>query len=192
LNILYKISSTSCAIALGLGLTAQTYSEPLPNSMLEPAPIASIPPKIKHKSKGYNKSKSYKSIKSTSNSEIINYRLKEENRLLRRVLHLSYFMRLTGYTAGDSSQGTGNLTALGIPAAYGTVAVDPNIIPLGSYLWIPGYGIARAADTGSGVKGFHIDLCFGRGWNAYKEAINFGTKLATVYLVPKEALPLFH
>jgi 3D (Asp-Asp-Asp) domain-containing protein len=41
---------------------------------------------------------------------------------------------------------------------YGIVAVDPAIIPLGTRMYIPGYGEAVAADTGGAVKGYIIDL----------------------------------
>jgi hypothetical protein len=40
----------------------------------------------------------------------------------------------------------------------GLVAVDPNVIPLGTRLYVPGYGVAVAADTGGGVRGRMIDL----------------------------------
>jgi len=63
----------------------------------------------------------------------------------------------TSYTAAESgSPGT----ALGIPARYGVIAVDPDIIPLGTRLYVPGYGEGIAADTGGLVKGYVIDLCF--------------------------------
>jgi 3D (Asp-Asp-Asp) domain-containing protein len=49
-------------------------------------------------------------------------------------------------------------TASGALAGRGTVAVDPRIIPMGSRLWIPGYGLARAKDTGGAIKGRRIDV----------------------------------
>jgi len=52
------------------------------------------------------------------------------------------------------------ITATGVQVHRGIVAVDPNVIPLGTRLYIPGYGEAIAADTGSGVIGYHIDLGF--------------------------------
>lgn len=51
-------------------------------------------------------------------------------------------------------------TATGIPVAWGVVAVDPSVIPLGTRLTIPGYGEGVAADTGSAVRGATIDLWF--------------------------------
>ena len=60
-------------------------------------------------------------------------------------------------------------TATGLPVGWGVVAVDPNVIPLGTKLTIPGYGEGVAADTGSSVRGNDIDLWFptlaqARGW----------------------------
>ncbi len=49
-------------------------------------------------------------------------------------------------------------TASGLPVGAGVVAVDPSVIPLGTRLFIPGYGPGIAADTGSAVKGSIIDL----------------------------------
>jgi peptidoglycan DL-endopeptidase CwlO len=51
-------------------------------------------------------------------------------------------------------------TATGLPVGWGVVAVDPNVIPLGTKLTIPGYGEGVAADTGSAVRGADIDLWF--------------------------------
>jgi 3D (Asp-Asp-Asp) domain-containing protein len=49
-------------------------------------------------------------------------------------------------------------TALGIPVRKGVVAVDPKLIPLGTKLFVPGYGQAVAADVGTAIKGRIIDL----------------------------------
>jgi uncharacterized protein YabE (DUF348 family)/3D (Asp-Asp-Asp) domain-containing protein len=50
------------------------------------------------------------------------------------------------------------ITATGVPVTKGIVAVDPNVIPLGTRLYIPGYGFAVAGDTGGGIVGAMIDL----------------------------------
>ena len=50
-------------------------------------------------------------------------------------------------------------TKMGIRAAYGVVAVDPKVIPLGTHLYIEGYGFAYACDTGGAIKGNKIDVC---------------------------------
>jgi 3D (Asp-Asp-Asp) domain-containing protein len=61
--------------------------------------------------------------------------------------------------------------ATGGTTHHGAIAVDPRVIPLGTRLLVPGYGRGRALDTGSAIRGFHIDLwmssCFAaRMWGA--------------------------
>jgi 3D (Asp-Asp-Asp) domain-containing protein len=48
-------------------------------------------------------------------------------------------------------------TATGNYVHAGTTAVDPNVIKLGSRLWIPHYGYGKAEDTGSAIRGLHVD-----------------------------------
>jgi 3D (Asp-Asp-Asp) domain-containing protein len=49
-------------------------------------------------------------------------------------------------------------TRSGTPVGWGTVATDPSVIPLGSRLYVPGYGPGRALDTGGAIKGAGIDV----------------------------------
>jgi 3D (Asp-Asp-Asp) domain-containing protein len=72
-------------------------------------------------------------------------------------------------------------TYSGTPVRHGTLAVDPSVIPLGTRVYIPGYGIGRAEDIGGGVKGQMIDLGFDdvtKGW--------WQAKWTDVYLLDKE------
>ncbi|MCY0886009.1 MAG: G5 domain-containing protein [Firmicutes bacterium] len=69
------------------------------------------------------------------------------------------------------------ITATGIPAHYGVAAVDPSVIPLGTRLYIPGYGFAVAADTGSAIVGDRIDLCYNTAWQAQ----DFGVQTVPVF-----------
>ncbi len=62
---------------------------------------------------------------------------------------------------------------------HGVVAVDPRVIPLGSHLYIPGYGRAVAGDTGGAIIGHRIDLAF----NSYGDAIRFGRRPVKVYVL---------
>ena len=45
-----------------------------------------------------------------------------------------------------------------MPVGVGVIAVDPTVIPLGTRVFVPGYGAAVAADVGSAIKGAIIDL----------------------------------
>lgn len=95
----------------------------------------------------------------------------------RRVLQ----MEATAYTPGEESTApyTDGLTATGVRAGPGIAAVDPAVIPLGTRLYVPGYGFALAADVGAAIKGLRIDL----GFATYQEAVEFGRRPVTVYLL---------
>jgi 3D (Asp-Asp-Asp) domain-containing protein/uncharacterized protein YabE (DUF348 family) len=86
-------------------------------------------------------------------------------------------MVATAYTANCS--GCSGTTATGKRAGHGIVAVDPHVIPLGTRMYIPGYGPAIAGDTGGAIRGRRIDL----GFNSDAAALNFGRRSVTVYLV---------
>lgn len=96
-----------------------------------------------------------------------------------------YTMNASAYTIGYESTGKNpgdrgyGLTATGTKAGKGTVAVDPNVIPLGSRVYIPGYGVAIAADTGGAIKGHKIDLCY----ESLNEALLFGRRTVNVYVL---------
>lgn len=53
---------------------------------------------------------------------------------------------------------TGNRTYTGTWPSRGTIAVDPKVIPLGSRLWVEGYGFGVAEDTGGAIKGHIVDV----------------------------------
>lgn len=82
---------------------------------------------------------------------------------------------ITVVATGYSSGGT---TATGLPVGWGTVAVDPAVIPLGSRMTIPGYGSGVAADTGSAVRGDTVDLWF----PTMRQALAWGRRVVTVTL----------
>lgn len=83
-------------------------------------------------------------------------------------------------TAYSSAQpGLNAYTALGTLCTKGVIAVDPNIIPLGTKVYIPGYGYAVAEDTGGAIYGHKIDVAF----DTLAECYEFGRKLIDVYIL---------
>jgi len=69
-------------------------------------------------------------------------------------------------------------TASGLPTGPGVVAVDPTVIPLGTRMYIPGYGPGIAADTGTAIKGLRIDLWF----PLLSQAESWGRRTVTITL----------
>lgn len=99
---------------------------------------------------------------------------------------VSYKNVLTGSgTAYTAPSGAG--TATGVTAYHGGVAVNPNIIPYGTKLYIVStdgsfvYGYATAVDTGGALmEGSAIVDCF---YNTYDECVNFGRRNMKVYIL---------
>lgn len=84
-------------------------------------------------------------------------------------------MRVTSYTAASSGKAPDHpaygITASGLRAGTGIVAVDPRVVPFRSWVYVPGYGTGFAGDTGGGVNGRWIDLGYDRSdyesWSGY-------------------------
>ncbi len=92
----------------------------------------------------------------------------------------------TAYDASPESNGIyAGQTATGMKPAYGVVAVDPRVIPLGTKLYIEAvdgswvYGYAIAGDTGGAIKGNKIDLFY----HTAAECRQFGRRQAKVYIL---------
>jgi len=99
----------------------------------------------------------------------------------------------TGYYAGKESTGKNpghpeyGVTFSGMKVhrdrnSFSTIAADPAVFPLGTVLWIPGYGYGIVADTGSAIKGNRIDLYFETKDQVYRE---WGKKKLNVFIVKK-------
>ncbi|MDR3348616.1 MAG: peptidoglycan-binding protein [Acidaminococcales bacterium] len=86
-------------------------------------------------------------------------------------------MEATAYTSDDP--GCGLYTAGGNRLRRGLVAVDPRFIPLGTRLFVAGYGYAVADDTGGAIKGSRIDLAY----ESRPDALKFGRRMVTVYIL---------
>ena len=77
--------------------------------------------------------------------------------------------------------GTGDgITASGLPVQEGIVAVDPRVIPLGTRVWVEGFGVLIAADTGGAIRGDRLDIFM----DDKKAAKNFGRKMLRVFVIP--------
>lgn len=86
-------------------------------------------------------------------------------------------MEATAYS-GDGITATGTKPVRN-PGGYSTIAVDPRVIPLGTKVYIEGYGYAIAADTGGAIKNNIIDLFM----NSSSECRNWGRRNVTVYIL---------
>ena len=83
----------------------------------------------------------------------------------------------TAYSSQDP--GNGNYTATGSRLKKGIVSVDPRLIPLGTKLYVEGYGYAVADDVGGAIKGHRIDLAY----DSRSEALQFGRQTVKVYVL---------
>ncbi|MGL6173635.1 MAG: 3D domain-containing protein [Cellulosilyticaceae bacterium] len=92
-------------------------------------------------------------------------------------------MNATAYThqPGDPWY---NKTASGMPTFVGMVAVDRNVIPLGTILYVDGYGIAIAGDVGGAINGHDIDLYF----NSPNQVTQFGRQNKKVYVLKDQSI----
>ena len=86
-------------------------------------------------------------------------------------------MQASAYSAQDP--GNSNYTATGSRLKKGIVSVDPKLIPLGTRLYIEGYGYAVADDVGGAIKGHRIDLAY----DSRSEALQFGRQTVKVYVL---------
>lgn len=73
----------------------------------------------------------------------------------------------------------GGHTALGTAAREGAIAVDPNVIPLGTKVYVEGYGFATAEDTGGDIKGNTIDVYK----NSESACNRWGVRYVTIYIL---------
>lgn len=90
-------------------------------------------------------------------------------------------MRMVATAYSPTCDGCSGRTKSGQWAGLGIVAVDPRVIPLGTRLYIPGYGQAVAGDVGGAIRGNRIDL----GFRSTTDATEFGTRPILVYLIGK-------
>ena len=89
-----------------------------------------------------------------------------------------YYLTVEATAYSYNEAGLSNYTADGTNLVNepNVIAVDPSVIPLGSYVEIPGYGIFRAADTGGAIYGNRIDVHLVN----LNDVYNFGRRTITI------------
>jgi 3D (Asp-Asp-Asp) domain-containing protein len=83
----------------------------------------------------------------------------------------------TAYSGGSRTS-SGKMTVRN-PDGLSTIAVDPSVIPMGSKVYVDGYGYAIAADTGGAIHGNKIDLFF----DSYQETVNWGLRKVKLTII---------
>lgn len=102
-----------------------------------------------------------------------------------KIIHKSTVGTIAGaeyarkFTVKAYSYTGGGTTASGLPAAVGRIAVDPRVIPLGTRVYVEGYGFATAADTGGNIKGNTIDVYY----NSESQCRQWGCRYITIYIL---------
>ncbi len=89
-----------------------------------------------------------------------------------------YYLTVEATAYSYNAAGLSNYTADGtnLVSEPNVIVVDPSVIPLGSYVEIPGYGVFRAADTGGAINGNRIDVHLVNLSDVY----NFGRRTITI------------
>lgn len=89
-----------------------------------------------------------------------------------------YYLTVEATAYSYNEAGLSNYTADGTNLVNepNVIAVDPSVIPLGSYVEIPGYGVFRAADTGGAIYGNRIDVHLVN----LNDVYNFGRRTITI------------
>ncbi|MGM9893534.1 3D domain-containing protein [Ligilactobacillus ruminis] len=88
-------------------------------------------------------------------------------------------MSATAYSTEANGMGTYSATGINLKQHPSCVAVDPSVIPLGSIIWVSGYGVSVAGDTGTAIKGNVIDLHFA----TVAQSMAWGRRTVTVKIL---------
>lgn len=88
-------------------------------------------------------------------------------------------MSATAYSTEANGMGTYSATGINLKQHPSCVAVDPSVIPLGSIIWVSGYGVSVAGDTGTEIKGNVIDLHF----STVAQSMAWGRRTVTVKIL---------
>ena len=102
-----------------------------------------------------------------------------ESEFSSEVPDYSRVIRVEATAYSSAEPGLSSYTALGTVCQRGVIATDPNIIPLGTRVFIPGYGYAVAEDTGGAIVGHKIDVAF----DTIAECYEFGRQFIDIYIL---------
>ncbi|MGX7197168.1 3D domain-containing protein [Enterococcus olivae] len=105
-----------------------------------------------------------------------------KERAEREAARRTMVMESTAYSSDPADKlGGGTMTATGQNLLQNpmAVAVDPNVIPLGTRLHVEGYGEAIASDTGGAIKGNIVDVHF----PTYAQCVQWGRRQVTVTIL---------
>lgn len=95
-----------------------------------------------------------------------------------------HYIDVTATAYGKNDGASGDYTCTGALATRGVIAVDPNVIPLHTKVYIVGdygdYGVNYAEDIGGGIKGKRIDICMDC---SLEEMLQFGVRSMRVYIL---------
>ena len=91
---------------------------------------------------------------------------------------------VTAYSQRAEESTADGITFTGLPVDIGIAATDPSVIPLGSVIWVEGYGYAFVADIGGAIKGQRVDVFI----PCTVEALEFGRQMRKVKVI---ALPMY-
>lgn len=95
--------------------------------------------------------------------------------------------RVTAYAPNDNqsgmcADGDPSVTSIGLTPGWGIVAVDPDIIPYNTLMYIPGYGYAVAGDTGGALRN-SAEIAIDVYMDTYKQAIDWGVQYLDVQIL---------
>lgn len=93
--------------------------------------------------------------------------------------HRSLCSRYTITVEATAYTWTGSKTATGTYPRRGTIAADPTVIPLGTRVFVEGYGFGVIEDTGGAIQGNRIDVYF----PTYEEAVQFGRRTVSLTII---------
>ena len=117
--------------------------------------------------------KTYSALDGDEPADLNEYNFSEDVPDFSRSIHVE----ATAYSSAEP--GLSPYTATGTLCRRGVIATDPGVIPLGTKVYIPGYGYAVAEDTGGAIVGHKIDIAF----DSVAECYEFGRQFIEIFIV---------